>query len=292
MIPDISIVIATLGGEELKDAVLTANRGTTVPREILICLPPNAPELDFPGIENVRVLRATARGQVAQRLFGFQNARCPLVLQMDDDVQLETRCLETLARAMMEKGHRASVGPSLHIRSTGKYAYSPPDLKSRASRRMYRILNGSRGFVSGRISLSGFNFAIIHGADDLQRVDWLPGGCLMHWRENLVKENYYPFEGKAYAEDLFHSYALTSAGLSLYQSKNAVADFDWSTVGLAGRRQHLPGEMRAMFRFSKTAGKNRARLIVYYAIVYLDLMYQLARRWVGRTLRSTGMRPS
>ena len=49
----------------------------------------------------------------------------------------------------------------------------------------------------------------ITGSTNLYFSDWLPGACILHRRSNLHLLAYYPFSGKAYAEDLYHSYILT-----------------------------------------------------------------------------------
>ena len=93
----VSVVIATLGGELLKDTIEQLNKGSIIPTEILICIP----EEDFiEGKEmevfNVKIIKTECRGQVAQRAVGFREARCPYVLQLDDDIILDHSCLEEL----------------------------------------------------------------------------------------------------------------------------------------------------------------------------------------------------
>ena len=44
---------------------------------------------------------------------------------------------------------------------------------------------------------------------NLHEVEWLPGGCILHSKKNLIKKNYFNFKyKKAYCEDLIHSYFL------------------------------------------------------------------------------------
>ena len=37
------------------------------------------------------------------------------------------------------------------------------------------------------------------------KTDWLPGGCILSQKKNLVTYDFYPYEGKAYSEDILHS---------------------------------------------------------------------------------------
>ena len=74
----VSVVIPTLGGESLFKTVDYLNEGSMIPDEILVCIPDDqfyrAESLSH---ENVRVIKTTFYGQVAQRATGFQQAKTP-----------------------------------------------------------------------------------------------------------------------------------------------------------------------------------------------------------------------
>ena len=44
---------------------------------------------------------------------------------------------------------------------------------------------------------------------------YAPGGCVMHYKKNLILKDYYGFAGKAYAEDILHSYYLFKKNVSI-----------------------------------------------------------------------------
>ena len=56
---------------------------------------------------------------------------------------------------------------------------------------------------------------------DLIETDWLPGGCILHLKNNLVMFDYYPFKGKAFCEDLIHSHFLKKKN-KLFITKKAI----------------------------------------------------------------------
>ena len=58
-------------------------------------------------------------------------------------------------------------------------------------------------------------------------MQWIPGGCLMHYRNNLYLEDYYPFKGKAYYEDLIHSSILIKRNVKLFIIKDAICKTDF-----------------------------------------------------------------
>ena len=51
---------------------------------------------------------------------------------------------------------------------------------------------------------------------DTIAVEWLPGGCVLCLIQDLVTENYFPFPGKAYCEDVIHSVLWRGNGVSLF----------------------------------------------------------------------------
>ena len=72
----------------------------------------------------------------------------------------------------------------------------------------------------GSISTSSFPVPFfklkISNKTHYDEVNWLPGGVLILRVKDLVMEDYFPFEGKAYCEDLIHSFFLKKKGLKLY----------------------------------------------------------------------------
>ena len=44
--------------------------------------------------------------------------------------------------------------------------------------------------------------------NNFYNVEWLPGGCILFRKEDLIEKNFYPYKGKAYCEDILHSILL------------------------------------------------------------------------------------
>ena len=84
-------------------------------------------------------------------------------------------------------------------------------------------MNGKAGFQPGTIGLSGVGFGVDSQVINKRTcdVEWLPGGCVMYRRENLVLDDFYPFKGKAYGEDLIHSFLLREKGCKLMVDSKA-----------------------------------------------------------------------
>ena len=54
----------------------------------------------------------------------------------------------------------------------------------------------------------------VNGGNNKYKV--LSGGCVLHYKKNLVLENYYNYDGKAFGEDFIHSFLLYKKSINLY----------------------------------------------------------------------------
>lgn len=228
----LSVVIATLGGDSLSRTIEQLNRGTIVPMEILVCIPEEevlcTDKLSF---HNVQVVRTTCRGQVAQRAVGFQRASCDLVLQLDDDIYVRETCIEYLV-ARMSTFLDVAVGPKLHDAQSGEYhSFMIPAAGKNSffEKLLFWVANGVRGYEPGQIGRAGVSMGVPEEPGDWDDLGWLPGGCMLHRKNNLVLFDFYPFKGKAFAEDLFHSVLLKRKGVRLIRSGAAICDVDFTS---------------------------------------------------------------
>ena len=274
----VSVVIATLGGVLLKETIERLNKGSIIPNEILICIPEEdlikVKEIEF---FNVKIVNTRCRGQVAQRAVGFNKANYPYVLQLDDDIDVDESCIEELLK-VISSNPNIVVGPNLYDKSTGEYNsfLLPSKNKLRLFNRLfYYAANGKNGFQPGKISKSGINFGIPEVPSRFDNVDWLCGGCLMHRKKNLLLMNYYPFPGKAYAEDLFHSKLLRDNGLILTRSGEAKCYVDFTSSkggGLANIIKNYSKPIVPMKIFVKSINGSVTRLWLVYFLIHIRLV--------------------
>lgn len=220
----ISVVIATLGGKFLKSTLNSLNQGSVCPAEILICIPATEAEnVAHLEDENVRILKTDFRGQVAQRRFGFASAKHEIVMQLDDDMLVDRLCVECLLTTLKAFGPKVAVAPALLDQKTGNSVYKKPVSHRILLAFYYWLMNGSAGYVPGKIDKSGSAVGVDPAQSDarLHDVEWLAGGCVLHYRDNLVLDNFWPLAGKAYYEDVVHSYLLRGKGVRLLVDVNA-----------------------------------------------------------------------
>lgn len=215
---EITVVIATLGGDSLAATIESLKSGTLVPAEILVCVPAeNASKVAHLEGGMTSIFKTDFRGQVAQRRAGFQRASNALVMQLDDDLLLDKFCLERLAATLHTLGPKAAVAPALLDVHTGQSVYKKPAKHAALLALYYWLMNGPQGYEPGRIDRSGSSIGVDPSvsAAPFYDVEWLAGGCVLHHRENLVMEDFWPLTGKAYYEDVVHSSILAANGVRL-----------------------------------------------------------------------------
>lgn len=279
---NVSVVIPTLGGSTLVETIKSLNSGTLVPSEILICIPEaHAHKVDNFSYDNVKVVKTDFGGQVRQRAYGFTVAVEHYVLQLDDDVYLRPMCLQALVECIGSRDN-VSVSPSLLDSITNKpssYMAKPNVSSGFFNKLLFWIVNSNEGYQAGKISKAGVNMGYSSETSHVYEVEWLPGGCALHTKGNLVTENYYPFSGKAFAEDLFHSTILRNKGVHLFHCPEAECTLENSSSkgdGLLSLVNIFFSSSRIMFRFVSFSGKSHVRLIGFLFLHYLLL---IASKW-------------
>lgn len=100
-------------------------------------------------------------------------------------------------------------------------------------------------------------------------VEWLPGGCVLHHRENLILEDFYPFVGKAFAEDLFHARLLRINNVRLVREPNAIAQVSQSSAKAEGIYHFLKimiQSIRAHWLFVRMSNKSSTRFCLFVVV--------------------------
>ena len=284
---NLTVVIATLGGPTLQATVNALNRGSVVPDEILVCIP----HQEAGGVlgitaSNVTVLSTDCRGQVAQRVEGFKQARTQFVMQLDDDMQVGERCLERLIGVLMDSASIA-VAPVLIDVITNKPVHEPVNRPGCVRKFYYWIMNGKDGYRGGAIQKSGSPIGLVPpcGSGEQHEVEWLAGGCVMFHRSDLVLENYFPFSGKAYCEDVIHSYLLRGKGVRLlvdsqaYCGLEVIQPFD---KGFLAFMRETRNDFVARRYFMHLSGRPLSRMYIFYGIFVFRYVLTRLARVVGR----------
>ncbi len=214
----LSVVIATLGGAWLEHTIASLMESSVAPDEILICIPESHVQ-HVRSLESdvVKIIATEVKGQVKQRAYGFTRVTFPLVMQLDDDILLEKDAILHMVYFLQQLGSRNVIGPiyfssqsrqCIHALKTGLSAI-PKNLFD------WLICAAPWGIKKmGIVSAIGLNYGVDdqYCTDPLKQTDWLPGGCVLSFKDDLILEDFFPFTGKAYCEDVYHSFFRKQAG--------------------------------------------------------------------------------
>jgi GT2 family glycosyltransferase len=243
-----------------------------VPQKILIVIPEervlSLPNLDYKSVE---VLATKFRGQVQQRIAGFSKSQTDFVMQLDDDIELAYDCIEILIGGMQICIGKVALAPALRYKKdkTSAFLRKKPNL-------YYWIMNGSRGYQAGSVYLSGNPEGVDFDEEcNLIESQWLYGGCVLHRKSDLVLENFFPFKGKAYCEDLIHSAALRKKGIKLFFMPKANAYFEmdsYTTYDVRAFTDFLRSDCRARKYYNDYVGVKSKRIYFFYLIMILNYL--------------------
>jgi hypothetical protein len=143
---------------------------------------------------------------------------------------------------------------------------------------MFWVINGNRGYEPGRIGRAGICMGLPEEPAEWLDIGWLPGGCVLHRRVNLVLSDYYPFRGKAFAEDLFHSVELTRKGIRLVRCGTASCYVDFTSSGVRGPLNFA----RLYFRYARALARLvkeiRGSTLCLYAFLFLNIIRIASRK--------------
>jgi glycosyltransferase involved in cell wall biosynthesis len=266
----LSVIIASIGGAVLERTISLLNMGSILPDEIIVVIPKefeaNIPTKSFP---NLRYEIVPFKGQVAQRAYGFKIAKYNFVMQMDDDIYLEPNCVENLMKGLTYLGPGHCVGPTILFKEDGLTIYPTRKGISKLFLNFKSFLfSGSffglkrMGTISKTGSAYGYDYNITN--TEINSTEWLAGGCVLHYKSGLILDDFFPFVGKAYGEDLIHSVHLSKKGILLYYIKSAICYIDKPV--LDSRNYSLRDDFRSRVYLNKIRGENTIRVYFWFII--------------------------
>jgi len=266
----ISIVIASLGGPELKSTLDSIYNQSIAPSEIIIVIPEECKvSIEISKLNAIRIINSKFKGQVIQRIIGFKEAAYEYVLQMDDDIQLEVSALELLYEQILLCDKNVTLAPMYYNINTKNPLYNIPYKKLNFLQKyLFGFKDANK--LYGKLTLCGTSYGVNPNYIDgkLIKVEWLPGGCIMHRRENLILESYFPYKGKAYCEDLIHSYYMVKkSNLKLFVVTESKIYLDPPII--PKEFKELIKEFKARFLYSRISKCSIHRTIIWSVLSYV-----------------------
>ena len=303
----LTIVIPTVGRLSLVETLNCINKSSILPEKVLVVVPKEyADSIDKMNLQYnwLKIIRTDFKGQVRQRIHGFSLSKTKYTIQLDDDCFIQKHCIKNLLIKAESLDDNFCIGPIFIDKGSnldyfrlvkGNRLLTSPNNMLR--KLFNKFLHGRKRFSSGIITQSGM---IIHpnrfeSPSDLYKVEWLCGGMILHQTKNLIKENYYPFSGKAYCEDLMHSELIKRKNVEIYISQDSFVTHDYEQVqtnrdsrliySLVDLINEQFSWFRAMKYFMRLTGRPIIRLYLMNIFNILRLIKDaIMRRILGRNL--------
>ncbi|MDB4239168.1 glycosyltransferase [Alphaproteobacteria bacterium] len=281
ILDDLTIVIPTIGENALFTTLDSIYKSEYIAKEILISIPELMLNKNINNslkkYKRVRVLKTAFAGQVLQRIEGFKQVSTKLVLQLDSDIELNPKDLKTLYDSILKKGSKSSVGVLLIPQeidiTNNKFNEEPSNFNIRSL--YYFLIDGSTKKKPGKVYKSGAveQFFSNKVETELLEVDWLPGGCSIHWTKNLILENYFPFNGKAYCEDVLHSHEIQKKGIKLWVNSKIIKNTEilsYIKLDLSGFLNFFINDYQARSLVVKRMNLSYVRMMMFYIIILVN----------------------
>ena len=272
----ISIVIPTIGNRNLTDTLNSIYQRSLKAEEVILSIPQDTflDKNKFNHFKNLRIIKSGVKGQVAQRIEGFKVAKNDIIVQLDDDIILERECLK-LMLAFIKKNNNSAVSAHFYDIANRKSIYN--NLNTNKYNFIKYIMNGSNAGINGIITRSGFETYPNFNCDkNVILSEWIPGGCVMHLKKNLVLSNFFPYTGKAYCEDLFHSIALKKNNIKLYYHTNAIAFLEIENIKSNFKIyiKHLRADFQIRKKLVEQNKLSKLRMYLVYIIKTISYFFK------------------
>ena len=280
----LSIVITTIGEEKLFDLLDSLEKSTIKADEIIISIP----EVFFYKIKNklnndILINKSKFKNQVIQRIEGFKIAKFDYVLQLDCDFLLHKKCIEKLLDVFNEKGHSISISLEF-LFNVKKNIYKDTFIKI-FQFLLCLIFNeyNKNAKVFRRNDWSTW-FSNPHRVNNLQKIKYHWGGCVLHYKKNLIIKNYFNFNfNRAFDEDIIHSILMLKKGITLYNEPKAKI-YDNSTQletyynNLSSLSYYLKCIYKTKLHIKKLTKGNSFKFYSWYlyycSICYINLFFK------------------
>jgi glycosyltransferase involved in cell wall biosynthesis len=224
---------------------------------------------------NLKFIFSSIENQVIQRIMGFKEARGDFILQIDDDIKLNIKELLELKKEIENK-QNVCIAPSLVGTSKqSTWMNAPKYFNSKFYYLISYINNGKLLYESGKFSKAGLNMSFDININNSYEVEWLPGGCILHHRNNIILKNFYPFiKGKSFAEDLYHSKHLSASGIKLFYAPHIKLNFFTTrTLSFFSSILNIMSNIKVMNKFVYNYGGNILRLNLVLFLYYIWLLF-------------------
>ena len=279
-IKDLSIVIASNLKGVNNFHVNQINNYAAHGIQIILSIPPNFEIVDAYNIgfsKNVSIIKSKFIGQVNQRQYAFQFCKTDFVIQMDDDIEFGIEKVNYLLSEFKKLPLKSCLAPYLNL-EINSYSRNINLLKNIF---LYCSLNPKSGSISRSSFPIPHNINFTSNLYSEEEVSWLPGGILILRKEDIITKNYFPFKGKAYCEDLIHSFYLKENGVKLYLSKKVFFNTEvqsYRDLDLIGFLNLIRHDLLIRNYYRKLIKNKLLPLLIAYSFIVLSFLCTKIKR--------------
>ena len=283
-----SVIIPSVGRSSLSNVIVSLNNSTIKPFEIIVVVP-ECSNFDSAKIlinTNVKLVLSKHCHQVLQRIDGIKHVSSKInyVCLIDDDVIVNIDSLEKLLKVADEK---TVVGPIYKFLDSDTVIHSLSyDLNKSSFKRFLRnFINYFFHKVPfdlkkmGKVSCTSLSFGVPIESKNSRyfEVDWLPGGCVMSHKQNLINYNYYPIEGKCYTEDIICSYLRKKNNIKQVVAINSMVRTDEINKSAEKNKKYLVqkvNEFRGRLYYIKLTNGSYIRFYLWFIFYFLKGIFK------------------
>ena len=148
------------------------------------------------------------------------------------------------------------------------------------------LMNGKSSWQPGCVTKSGHAIGIDPSevSPGMHEAEWISGGCVIHYKHNLFMKNFYPFKGKAWGEDLIHSFHLQKKGICFWVNTKTIC---------STRNDPPPKTMTDLFRvefemfrarkyYVNLSSRSLVRLYLDFFVRFTRCVFRIPMRLIAR----------
>ena len=283
---DISVIIATNLRNISEKIIEQLNNYSVNGINVLISIPPNlslekAYDLGFS--EDINIIKSDLIGQVNQRQYAYKFCKTKLILQMDDDIEFDYSNVKKLLGQFINLPKSSCLAPFLNIKNKNEEKTLLINIiRFLRNIFLYSEINPKAG------SIAKSSFPIPHNHNlyknkSFGKVDWLPGGILLIKTSDIIKHNYFQFKGKAYSEDLIHSFLLNKSGIKLFLSSNIsfkTPIYSYRDLEYKDFCKFIKNDLKIRNHFRKLMNKKLNPFLIAYLYICLTYFATKLKRYI------------
>lgn len=229
---DFSIVVPSLLNVSVKHI---DNHAYYLDIPAFVCIPFSF-QGPFQDTPNIIYIRSSSPGQVSQRLFAVHTAKTSYVIAMDDDIHIASIDLFAIIKKYYHllSSYAAPV-LGVQIKSRNKLFNSDRKLSLFSQSLLAYIENTTVTHLRKPSTISPLCFNSHHDSSYCDSFtptygcycsEWISGGLFIAPRSLFPSNSYYPFSGKAFAEDVILSCIFKRYGASMFIANSVIAFTD------------------------------------------------------------------